>query len=86
MILSFNDKKMFFIIFLVFLCFKAKGNSRHRLSNPGLSKNFLKIKIKLALLKQKFLFPKNHDIFSLIKTIDLTKTKNKIKKKYLLIK
>jgi len=43
---------------------------------PGSSKHFLKIKIKLALLKQKFLFPKNHDIFSLIKTVNLTKTNN----------
>jgi len=46
---------------------------------PGSSKHFLKIKIKLALLKQKFLFPKNHDNFNLITTVDLTKSKsNKI--------
>jgi len=28
------------------------------------------------MLKQSILFPKNHDIFSLIKTVNLTKTNN----------
>ena len=64
---------------MFFLFLKAKGNNRHPLCNPGLSKHFLKIKIKLALLKQKFLFPKNHDNFNLVTTVDLTKSKsNKI--------
>ena len=67
------------ILYLSFL--KAKGNSRHPLCNPGLSKNFLEIKIKLALLKQKFLFPKNHDIFSLITKINLIKKSKDIKEK-----
>ena len=51
------------------------------LYNLGSSKHSLKIKIKLALLRQKFLFPKNHDIFSLITKINLIKKSKDIKEK-----
>ena len=58
---------------MFFLFYKAKGNSRHPLCKPGLSKHFLKIKIKLASLRHKFLFPKNHDIFNLTILIVIVK-------------
>ena len=51
---------------MFFLFYKAKGNSRHPLCKPGLSKHFLKTKIKLASLRQSISFQKNHDNFSLI--------------------
>ena len=38
----------FFIIFILFFYFNAKGNNRHPLCNPSLSKHFFEIKLKLA--------------------------------------
>ena len=64
---------IFSVIFMFFLFYKAKGNSRHPLCKPGLSKHFLKTKIKLASLRHKFLFPKNHDIFNLTILIVIVK-------------
>jgi len=43
---------IFSVIFMFFLFYKAKGNSRHPLCKPGLSKHFLETKIKLASLRQ----------------------------------
>ena len=63
---------------MFFLFYKAKGNSRHPLCKLGLSKYFLKTKIKLASLRHKFLFPKNHDIFNLILLIVIVKIISKI--------
>ena len=51
---------------MLFLYYKAKGNSRHPLFKPGLSKHFFETETKLAMLKQSFSFQKNHDIFNLI--------------------
>ena len=63
----------------MFFSFKdSKGISRHPLCKPGLSKHFLKTKIKLASLRHKFLFPKNHDIFNLILPIVIVKRISKI--------
>ena len=64
---------IFSVIFMFFLFYKAKGNSRHPLCKPGLSKHFLKTKIKLVSLRHKFLFPKNHDIFNLTILIVIVK-------------
>ena len=69
---------IFSVIFMFFLFYKAKGNSRHPLCKPGLSKHFLKTKIKLASLRHKFLFPKNHDIFNLTILIVTVKRISKI--------
>ena len=61
------------MIYIFFLFYNVKGINRHPLYNPRSSKHFLKIKIKLTSFKQKFLFPKNHDIFNLTILIVIVK-------------
>ena len=59
---------------MFFLFLKAKGNNRHPLCNPGLSKHFFEIKTKLANAQTVVFIPKKSRHSNLI-TIDyLTKT------------
>ena len=65
---------------MFFLFFKQRGTVAIPFANPARLSIFWKQNrnlLRKTTLKQSILFPKNHDIFSLIKTVNLTKTNNK---------
>ena len=65
---------------MFFLFFKQRGTVAIPFANPARLRIFWKQNrnlLRKTTLKQSILFPKNHDIFSLIKTVNLTKTNNK---------
>ena len=65
---------------MFFLFFKQRGTVAIPFANPARLSIFWKQNrnsLRKTTLKQSILLPKNHDIFSLIKTVNLTKTNNK---------
>ena len=65
---------------MFFLFFKQRGTVAIPFANPARLSIFWKQNrnsLRKTTLKQSILFPQNHDIFSLIKTVNLTKTNNK---------
>ena len=65
---------------MFFLFFKQRGTVAIPFANPARLSIFWKQNrnsLRKTTLKQSILFTKNHDNFSLIKTVNLTKTNNK---------